>query len=190
MRVIAGLQKGRRLVGPRGAGLRPTSARVKEALFAILGPAVAGARFLDLYAGTGAIGIEALSRGARWATFVEPNRSSLRVLRHNLNRCGLTRSADVHACSAGAFLRRTAEEANGYDIVFADPPYQAEGRIKLLTSLVQSSILRDGATMIFEHLTKLPVPQRVGPLIRLRQYSYGDTTLSVFGLHSRGTSSL
>src|SRR5438093_490869 len=106
MRVIAGLQKGRRLVGPKGPGLRPTADRVKEALFAILGPRIDGARFLDLYAGTGAIGIEALSRGARWVTFVESDPTALRVLRANLKMCGMGASADIQACRAGVFLRR------------------------------------------------------------------------------------
>lgn len=186
MRVIAGLQKGRRLVGPKGPGLRPTGDRVKEALFAILGARVEGARFLDLYAGTGAIGIEALSRGARWVTFVESNPTALRVLRANLDRCGLGGSADVQACRASAFLRRGAAESP-YDIVFADPPYHAGAGAELLPSLDQAAIMTSESTVILERFTKLPLPSQVGRLTLVREYGYGDTTLSVFGVNVKGT---
>ena len=186
MRVIAGLQKGRRLMGPQGAGLRPTGDRVKEALFAILGGRVEGARFLDLYAGTGAIGIEALSRGAGWVTFVESSPSALRILRANLDRCGLEESADVRACRADAFLRRDAA-GSPYDIVFADPPYHADDGAALLPSLDQAAIITSESTVILERFTKLPLPSQVGRLTLVREYRYGDTTLSVFRVNVRGT---
>jgi 16S rRNA (guanine(966)-N(2))-methyltransferase RsmD len=187
MRVIAGSQKGRRLAGPSSARLRPTSDRVKEALFSILGDGIVGARFLDLYAGTGAIGIEALSRGAREAAFVESDPASLRVLRTNLDRCGVAASAAIHPYSAARFVRRRSPEAVPYDVVFADPPYDhTDGWSKLLPALAQNAIVRDGSTVILEHHTKLSVPPHIGRLSRLRQYRYGDTTLSVFGLQAAG----
>jgi len=189
MRVIAGLQKGRRLVGPKGAGLRPTADRVKEALFAILGPRVEGARFLDLYAGTGAIGIEALSRGARWVTFVESDPTALRVLRANLERCGLGGSADIQACRAGVFFRRGEARSGPYDIVFADPPYHTGTGAMLLPSLDQAAIITPESTVILERFTKLPLPSQVGRLTLVREYGYGDTTLSVFGVTVKGTPS-
>lgn len=189
MRVIAGLQKGRRLVGPKGVGLRPTGDRVKEALFSILGARVEGARFLDLYAGTGAIGIEALSRGARWVTFVESNPTALRVLRVNLDRCGLGRSADVQACRTGVFLRRMEASNVPYDIVFADPPYHTGAGATLLPSLDQAAIITSESTVILERFTKLPLPSQVGRLTLVREYGYGDTTLSVFGVSVKGTTS-
>ena len=95
MRVIAGLHRGRRLLGPRGQAIRPTSDRVKEALFSILGERTTGARVLDLYAGTGSIGIEALSRGAAHVTFVEADREALRLVHSNLQQCGLEESANI-----------------------------------------------------------------------------------------------
>ncbi|MGH7207752.1 MAG: 16S rRNA (guanine(966)-N(2))-methyltransferase RsmD [Nitrospiraceae bacterium] len=189
MRVIAGLQKGRRLAGPKGAGLRPTADRVKEALFAILGPRVEGARFLDLYAGTGAIGIEALSRGARWVTFVESNPTALRVLRANLERCGLGGSADIQACRAGVFFRRVEAGDDPYEIVFADPPYHTGTGATLLPSLDQAAIITTESTVILERFTKLPLPSQVGRLTLVREYGYGDTTLSVFGVNVKGTPS-
>ncbi len=187
MRVIAGSQKGRRLMSPAGPGLRPTSDRVKEALFSILSPHLAGARFLDLYAGTGAIGIEALSRGAQQATFVESRPASLLVLRENLQRCGLTVAADIRPCTASLFLRRHKVEDPPYDLVFADPPYHdGEGGNELLLSIASNAIITDESLVVLEHFTKLTVPPQVGRLVRLRQYRYGDTTLSVFRLQTEG----
>jgi 16S rRNA (guanine(966)-N(2))-methyltransferase RsmD len=180
MRIIAGAHKGRRLQGPRGPGLRPTADRVKEALFSILGSRVAGSRFLDLYAGTGAIGIEALSRGARQVTFVEPDQAALRVLRANVARCGLERSAEVHACSAGAFLKRRAGTPLHYDLVFADPPYQPDCLAELWPALAGTAVLAPEALVVLEHASKAAAPETHGRLSRLRQYKYGDTTLSVY----------
>ncbi|MEW6544233.1 MAG: 16S rRNA (guanine(966)-N(2))-methyltransferase RsmD [Nitrospirota bacterium] len=185
MRVIAGSHKGRRLLGPGKTQLRPTSDRVKEALFAILGPTVVGARFLDLYAGTGAIGIEALSRGARLATFVERHQSSLRILRANLARCGLGAAADVRACSAGQFFKQARMGVPPYDFVFADPPYgDARSATELLPSLSASAIISSDTTIVLEHSSRVTIPPQIGRLSRTRQYRYGDTTLSVFRLQT------
>ncbi|MBM4125011.1 MAG: 16S rRNA (guanine(966)-N(2))-methyltransferase RsmD [Nitrospira sp.] len=187
MRVIAGSQKGRRLRGPQGPGLRPTSDRVKEALFSILAPRIDHARFLDLYAGTGAIGIEALSRGAQAATFVEPHRASLRVLQANLQLCGLASKADVRACTAAAFLKRQTQAERPYDLVFADPPYdEIEDGLDLLSALGASAMIAPDCLVVLEHRSKLVVPPQVGGLVRLRQYRYGDTTLSMFSRQPEG----
>ncbi|MBI5410479.1 MAG: 16S rRNA (guanine(966)-N(2))-methyltransferase RsmD [Nitrospirae bacterium] len=187
MRVIAGSQKGRRLMRPAGPGLRPTSDRVREALFSILSPRTVGARFLDLYAGTGAIGIEALSRGAQQSTFVESHPASLLVLRENLSRCGLTASSEIRSCPASLFLKRSAREDAPYDIVFADPPYhEGDGGSALLSSIATSVIITDTSLVVLEHFSKMTVPPQVGRLVRLRQYRYGDTTLSVFRLQAEG----
>lgn len=190
MRVIAGLHKGRRLMGPVGARLRPTSDRVKEALFSILGSRVHGARFLDLYAGTGAIGIEALSRGAQRAVFVEPDAASRQVLQTNLKRCGLSQLADVHACRDTDFLRRNELWGPPYDLIFADPPYGQDCAAHLLPSLGGSAMMARDAIVVLEHATKRSVPPRVGRLTRVRDYRYGDTTLSVYGLQAEGPPSL
>ncbi len=186
MRVIAGSHKGRRLLGPVGSRLRPTSDRVKEALFSILGGRVRGARFLDLYAGTGAIGIEALSRGAQRVVFVEPNSASLQVLQANLNRCGLSQLADVHACHDTDFLRRKDLWGPPYDLVYADPPYGQDCAERLLPSLGCDAIMAPDAIVVLEHATKRSVPPQVGRLTRVREYRYGDTTLSVYGLEAGG----
>lgn len=186
MRVIAGAQKGRRLHGPKGPGLRPTSDRVKEALFSILGSRVPGSRFLDLYAGTGAIGIEALSRGAQQVSFVEANQAALRVLRANLTQCGLATSADIHMCTAAAFLKRRATAAIQHDLVFADPPYQPDRLAELWPALTECAAISPDALIVLEHSSKAAVPPVQGRLSLMRQYRYGDTTLSLFELSAQG----
>lgn len=185
MRVIAGSRKGHRLMGPQTVGLRPTSDRVKEALFSILSPRIGDARFLDLYAGTGAIGIEALSRGARHVTFVESSLDALKVLRKNLERCGLAPAGDVRVGTAERFLAGSRQEPAPYDIVFADPPYdQTDGGQDLLSRLERSDMIGVRTVVILEHAKKAAVPSRVGRLSQVRQYRYGDTTLSLFELQA------
>lgn len=190
MRVIAGTQKGRRLHGPKGPGLRPTADRVKEALFSILGSRIVDARFLDLYAGTGAIGIEALSRGAQHVTFVETDPTAVRVLRANITQCKLDASAEIQTCPAGAFLKRPTKAAIQYDIVFADPPYQQDHLAELWATLAGTATIAPDALIVLEHSSKSAVPQADARLSLLRQYRYGDTTLSVFEVAPQDTLAL
>jgi 16S rRNA (guanine966-N2)-methyltransferase len=180
MRVIAGTHKGRRLASPRAPGLRPTSDKVREALFSILHPYLPGARFLDLYAGTGAVGIEALSRGAQRAVFVESDPGAYRLLRRNLADCGLQDAGEPYSGTAEAFLREAASH-RPYDIVFADPPYRGGDTGQLLRAFEQIP-LRETSLIVLEHASKSPLPAQTGRLTRVRQYRYGDTTLSLFRL--------
>jgi 16S rRNA (guanine966-N2)-methyltransferase len=184
VRVIAGSHKGRRLLQPKSRTIRPTSDRVKEALFSILAGDIVGRHFVDLYAGSGAIGIEALSRGAARASFVETSPASLRLLRANLERTGLSGSAEVYSCSAETFLRRLSQHGESLDVMFADPPY--ERSVALLPSLGADAIIAPDTTVVLEHATKATIPARVGHLSLRRQYRYGDTTLSVFVAASQG----
>lgn len=188
MRVIAGSQKGRRLLSLKGAWVRPTSARVKEALFSILGDRISQANFLDLYAGTGAIGIEALSRGAGLVVFVEPSHASLHILRTNLDRCHLSSNAEICAYSVEEFLKRAGRLQRNivFDIVFADPPYRSDSASTLLPLLERSVIIGPETIVILEHPTKHAIPTRIGRLSLIRQYRYGDTSLSRFQVTSEG----
>ena len=122
MRVVAGIYGGRRLVAPPGDATRPTSDRVREALFSVLGASVAGARVLDLFAGSGALGIEALSRGAASALFVDRAPAAIKAIRTNLDALGI--EADVRRMPALAALRTAADRGDAYDLVFLDPPYR------------------------------------------------------------------
>ena len=185
MRVIAGLHRGRRLLGPRGQAIRPTSDRVKEALFSILGERIVGARVLDLYAGTGSIGIEALSRGATHVTFVEADRVALRLVQSNLRQCGLEQSANVCACQVNQFFRRGTQWAGPYDVVFCDPPYQLTPELIALATEWRAGWLAEDAIVILEHGRKADIPSVLGPLSQVKRYDYGDTALTRFHLASK-----
>ena len=180
MRVIAGLHKGRRLLSPTTTGLRPTSGRVKEALFSILGDRLSGATMLDMFAGTGAIGIEALSRGAARVLFVESHPASLALLKTNLHQCGLLGNTEVYPGESRTFFPHAARHGLAFDIIFADPPYRDDSASTLLPLLGQSAMILPHTVVVLEHPTKHQIPPRVGPLNSVRQYRYGDTSLSVF----------
>ncbi len=181
MRVIAGTLGGRRLVAPRGQGTRPTSDRVREALFSALGPIV-GLNVLDLYAGSGALAIEALSRGASRACCVEQAPTALRALRRNLGDLGLERLCRVVRAPVARAL--TAVSAGGpYQLVFADPPYQRVERGQLAAELDPltraSGVLAEDVQLILEHGAR-DTPPELARLRLQRTRRYGDTALSFY----------
>lgn len=184
MRVIAGRLKGRRLDGPRWAGLRPTSDSLRETLFNILGQRVAGARVLDGYAGTGAIGIEALSRGARHVTFVDSDRRAIALIGRNLARCGVTDGYTiVTARMDGAAGGRAGPVSGPFDVVLLDPPYgEGEASPALLDVLGQR--LAPGGVLVLEHAARARPPDRAGRLALARQVKAGDSALAFYRLDS------
>lgn len=193
MRVISGTQRGRVLIGPGRLPIRPTADRVKEALFNVLRERTPGSRFLDLYAGTGALGIEALSRGARVATFVEHSGSALRILRANLERCGFLEVGHMVSSEVMAFLDGWPRGGALFDLVVADPPYSFVEWERLLSLLEQGAMMAPQAVVILEHAAKTPLPEQVGSLIKFRSHRYGDTALSFYRanyaqdeIHTRG----
>jgi 16S rRNA (guanine966-N2)-methyltransferase len=171
MRVIAGELGGRRLRAPRGDATRPTSERVREALFSMLGD-LAGARVLDLFAGSGALGIEALSRGAAAATFVERSPRALAALRANIEALGLAGRARVLEGDAVAALRGRGE----YDLVFLDPPYAAAGSLEGPLARGLPGLLAAGARIVSESDRRRPLELEL-PLMRERRY--GDTIIRI-----------
>lgn len=176
MRVSGGSGRGRRLRVPAGNRVRPTSDKVKQALFNILADRVAGAVFLDLYAGAGNIGIEALSRGAEHATFVDASKESMKTIKKNIERTGFERSATVIQSDAEAFLKKGSGR---YDIIFLDPPYAV--RLEpLLNQIAGSRILNSEGVVVAEHFKKQETPETVEPLTRFREARYGDTVLSFY----------
>lgn len=181
MRVIAGTQKGRRLKAPRGNRVRPTSDRVREALFSILDWRVSQARILDLCCGTGTVGLEAMSRGAAQVMFIDHHQDSLQLLRENLKRCGNPDGTTVLAHDAWKVTRETQFLRSApFDIIFVDPPYQHHRLEQLLCSFGTKHILAEDGIMIVEHFRKTPLPQVVGHLQQIRQARYGDTMLTFF----------
>ena len=182
MRVIAGSHRGRRLSGPQGTTLRPTSDKVRQALFSILGTQVSGSRFLDLYAGTGAVGIEALSRGASAVTFVESDPTAVQLLQKNLRTCQLLDRAQVHVGEAAAFLGRKDWWGGPYDVLFADPPYAALDELDVLIHAWRPGLLSEHATVIIEQDSRTELPASIDHAALVRRYQYGDTALYLYGL--------
>lgn len=185
MNVIAGMYRGKRLSAPEGSHVRPTGSKVREAIFDILGPAVEGIVFLDLYAGSGAVGIEALSRGAASCAFVEENPKALRYLRGNLealNPPSKWRLLPFPAVKALKVLRDTGFRA---DILFADPPYACKEWPSILLSLPKYGVTTPSFIAVLEHASAVPpqAPQEWGDP---RRYRYGDTSLAVYRVSGEG----
>jgi 16S rRNA (guanine966-N2)-methyltransferase len=190
MRVIAGSHRGRRLSGPQGTVLRPTSDKVREALFSILGTQVSGSRFLDLYAGTGAVGIEALSRGASAVTFVESDPKAVQLLQKNLRTCQLLDRAQICEGQAAAFLARKDWWGGPYDVLFADPPYSALDELDILIHAWRPGLLSERAVVIIEQDSRTELPASIDQAALVRRYVYGDTALCLYGIStSKSTAS-
>ncbi|HSE20011.1 MAG TPA: 16S rRNA (guanine(966)-N(2))-methyltransferase RsmD [Pyrinomonadaceae bacterium] len=183
MRVIAGAFKGRTLKSPPSMQVRPTSDRLRETLFNVIAPRVAGTRFLDLCAGTGAIGIEALSRGAAHSTFVDRSRKSCELIEANIALCRIPdEQAEIYNSDAADFLKQAVSwKMATWDIVFYDPPYK-DNPIPLLELIAihQPELLGNDAIVIVEHHHKLELPDVVGKLKKTRVLKQGDSSLSFF----------
>jgi 16S rRNA (guanine966-N2)-methyltransferase len=191
MRIIAGTYRSRTLTAPPGMSTRPTSDRLRETLFNVLAPRIGGAPFLDLYAGSGAVGLEALSRGAARVAFVERAPAALRVLSGNLARLGISGGFRVHAKSVSAFLRSFAKSGpkpERYEVVFLDPPYDAAEEYAITLGLLGGTaqgILAQGAVVIAEHRRKQQLDERYGNLERTRLLEQGDAAMSFYAVSSR-----
>jgi 16S rRNA (guanine(966)-N(2))-methyltransferase RsmD len=189
MRVIAGSARGRRLEAPRGHLVRPTADRVKEALFSILGSRVdlAGAVLLDLFAGSGALGIEALSRGAASVTFVEQDHAARRALQVNLERCRLAQRAQTVGRAVQVALARLAGEGARFDGVLMDPPYGKGLADRTLGLLAASALVRPGGWVAAEHHVDDGLAEAYGDLRLTTAKRYGKTVVSLYlDTRSRG----
>ena len=185
MRVIAGSLRSRTLNAPPGLDTRPTSDRLRETLFNVLAPRIEGASFLDLYAGSGAVGIEALSRGAARVTFVEHAAPALKVLRANLARLDLKAGYEMHSVAVGKFLRGGGAR---FDIVFLDPPYDAEKEYAATLNLLGGpgcGWLNPGAVVVAEHRRNDAPGENYGTLARTRLLKQGDAALSWYAISNQ-----
>ena len=176
MRVIAGTYGGRTLKAPPGANTRPTPDRVREALFSILGSRTEGARVLDLFAGSGALGLEALSRGAESATFVDDDRAAIAAIKSNLT--ALAADAEVRQADALRFLSAASARGAQYDLVFLDPPYRLAERLARPLSEALPAVLAPGAVAVAECDRRAPLALDL-PLHDERRY--GDTLIRIHG---------
>jgi len=186
MRIIAGRYKSRQLKTLRGAHTRPTSDRLRETLYNVLGPAVAGSVAADCYAGSGAVGLEALSRGAEWVYFLENHRPAVKVIRENLKSLEIDSGAEVLAFDVLAGLGELEQRGVRLDIVFLDPPYRAaEEYERALGWLGRSSLLAPDAWVVAEHARRHALAERYGSLARVRTLRQGDAVLSFFRPHGQ-----
>jgi 16S rRNA (guanine966-N2)-methyltransferase len=186
MRISAGIAKGRRTATKKlfsqtikGKQLRPTSSKVREALFDILRDRIDGALFVDLYAGTGTVGLEALSRGAKKAVFVEQSYTRVRIIQDNVTNLGFQGIADIIKGRSCDFVAQYSGES--VDICFVDPPYKSDEIDRVLPLIGEKDFLRRQGIVIVEHFFKKKVPEKVGKVIVQRSYRYGDTLLTFYG---------
>lgn len=185
MRIIAGRLKGRRLASPTWEGLRPTSDRLRETLFNVLAPRVEGARVLDLYAGTGALGFEALSRGAAHVVFVDSDRRATAAIARTATAWGVEADYTIHAGDAVEWLRRLAHGPR-FDLILLDPPYSLPQFRDVL--LAAAGCLSDSGLLVLERATRRE-PDDVDPLDRVRDLRAGDSTLTFYAPRVRESAS-
>jgi 16S rRNA (guanine966-N2)-methyltransferase len=181
MRVIAGRLKGRQLNAPTWEGVRPTSDKLRETLFNVIAPRIAGARVLDAFAGTGAIGIEALSRGAAHVTFIDADRRATALVQQNLARCGVENGYAIIRAPIDRGVRSLTREAAfvPFDIAVLDPPYD-RAVADVLSEAALESVLAPGGLVIVEHARRQPSPETAGLLARTRLLTSGDSALSFY----------
>ena len=178
--MIAGSARGRRLKAVPGTGTRPTADRVKEAIFSMIGPYFSGETALDLFAGTGALGIEALSRGAGRAVFVDQDKRCVDIIVDNLRTVGFAERAEVYRNDAQRALKALAKRQRRFDLVFLDPPYRLRLIDTLLGVLEADGLLQPGARVVAEHSTDERTADRIGELAAVRRAVYGDTAVTIY----------
>ena len=186
MRIIAGAYKGRRLATPRGATTRPTADQVRIALLDTLMPWLPEARVLDLFAGAGGVGLEALSRGAAHATLVERDARAVGALRANVATLGVETAARVIRDDVARALAALARAGERFDVVFLDPPYDTDDVATTLTALGRADVLADDPVVVAQHLTKRAPPAATDALAAFRTRRFGETTLTFFRRRAAG----
>lgn len=199
MRVIAGEAKGRPLLAPKGSTTRPTADKIKGAMFSMIEAVMMasspdsialwdGCRVIDLYAGSGALGIEALSRGASWADFVESNAGACGVINGNLARTKLISRAKVHCVPVRRALSDAYRErlSSPYDIVFMDPPYADPATPEVLNEVGNPAFVKPQGLMVVEHSRRVSLEDSYGPMVLVRSRRHGDTCISLYERRSTG----
>jgi 16S rRNA (guanine966-N2)-methyltransferase len=181
MRIIGGHARGRRLKSPKGGATRPTGDRVKQTVFDILAPRISGCRFLDVFAGAGGIGLEALSRGAARVVLVDNNRAAVDAIQENLAALnGSGGQAQVFRQDARVALASMADAGVRFDVVYVDPPYESNLYEELLEQIGSTRLLQADGIVIAEHFHKRARPETIGNLVRARTVRIGDHTLSFY----------
>lgn len=180
MRVVSGTARGRQLKAVPGSGTRPTADKVKEAMFSMIGPYFEGGWVLDLYAGTGGLGIEALSRGMEHAVFIDADRTSVRTIRENLRATGLENRAEVYCNDAERAVKVLAKRKAAFDLVLLDPPYRLRHMDELTGQMDELGILKPDCIVVIEHDAEQVYPEQFGRFVQKRRAVYGDTAVSIY----------
>jgi 16S rRNA (guanine966-N2)-methyltransferase len=182
MRIVAGSARGRPLAGPKPTSvhIRPTADRVRETLFNILGQSLEGLRALDLYAGTGALGLEAVSRGAAHAVLVDQDKEALALCRGNTQALGFAAQVEVLALPVARAVEQLGKRGTPFDLIFADPPYAARAVEGVLELVAGAKLLAPGGQVLVEHDKREPAPESHAGFSRVDQRKFGDTLVSFF----------
>ena len=183
MRIISGTSKGRRLTTLKSQAIRPTSDRVKESIFNILGGEVEGKVVLDLFAGTGTLGIEALSRGAKRVLFVEKGRQALKLIQRNLSQFGMKERSEILPKDVSRAIGILNQRGECFDLILMDPPYEKGLIEKTLLKLHSHRIYQEDSILVIEHDRREPLPERVEGWTLIRQRGIGDTVISFLSAH-------
>lgn len=185
MRVIAGDRKGMPLKAITGATTRPTTDKVKESLFNILGPFFDGGVVLDLFAGSGGLGIEALSRGMEHGVFIEKDSRAFQNLKENIEKCRFENITEVYRNDATRALKLLIKKDFKADLIFLDPPYAKHSYYELVSDILENGVIHTSGTIVCEHERKMELPEQILHFSRYRQEKYGDTLISFYRLNKK-----
>jgi len=180
MRVISGAAKGKLLKTPKGLHTRPTSAKVKEALFSMIHFYIPGSIVLDLFSGTGSLGIEALSRGAEKAYFVDNHPKSIQTIKENIHSTGYDAKSVIFFCDAQKAIQKLASAGEQIDIVFMDPPYHEDILFPCIDAIIEKKVLKKAGILIIEHDQKDELPERIDILSKIKERRYGNTRITIY----------
>ncbi len=180
MRVISGTRKGLPLKAVPGAGTRPTTDKVKESIFNMIGPYFEGGLAVDLFAGSGGLGIESLSRGIDTCIFIEKDPRAIQIIHENLKKCKLEDQAEVYKADATRAIKALEKRQARVDLLFLDPPYQKVSYYELIEQFVEKNLLTENAVILCEHEKGVDLPNQYGPFVLARKELYGSTIISIY----------
>jgi 16S rRNA (guanine(966)-N(2))-methyltransferase RsmD len=180
MRVVSGALKGRGLKAVPGVSTRPTTDKVKEAIFNMIGPYFKGGTGLDLFAGSGGLGIEGLSRGLEKVIFVDMDRKAIQTIQENIKACGLDEQSEVYRNEASRALKAVKKRDLKFDYIFLDPPYKKQQLIKLMEFITKEHLLKDQGVIVCEHGSEIQLPEKVDRLEQTRHEEYGIIGITIF----------
>jgi len=180
LRVVAGTAKGRTLKAVPGMNTRPTTDKVKEAIFSMIGPFFDGGFALDLFAGTGGLGIEALSRGVDKAIFIDMERQSIDTVKHNVQAAGVEKQAEIYRNEASRALKVLAKRAEPFTLIFLDPPYRMKTMDALMQEFADKGLIVDRGVVVIEHDADHVYPEEIQDYEQLRYARYGDIAVTIY----------